>query len=43
MGYSASERWTGFVLYINRVNAGRGTARGQKVIDKYEDLKDIGN
>jgi hypothetical protein len=41
MGYSASE--VGRFLSISRVNAGRGAARGQKVLDKYEDLKDIGN
>ena len=39
-GYSASE--VGRALSINRVNAGRGAARGQKVIDKYKSLKDIG-
>jgi len=40
-GYSASE--VGRVLSINRENAGRGAARGKKVLDKYEDLKDICN
>jgi len=40
-GYSASE--VGRFLSISRVNAGRGAARGQKVLDKYEDLKDIDN
>ena len=41
MGYSASE--VGRFLSISRVNAGRGAKRGQKVLDKYEDLKDIDN
>ena len=40
MGYSASE--VGRFLSISRVNAGRCAKRGQKVFDKYEDLKDIG-
>jgi len=39
MGYSASE--VGRALSINRANASRGAARGQKVLDKYECLKDI--
>jgi len=41
MGYSASE--VGRALSINRENASRGAARGKKALDKYEDLKDIGN
>jgi REP element-mobilizing transposase RayT len=41
MGYSASD--VGRALSINRVNAGRRAARGQKVLDKYQGLKDIGN
>jgi hypothetical protein len=32
----------GRALSINRVNAGRGAAHGQKVLDKYKRLKDIG-
>ena len=38
-GYSASE--VGRALYINRENASRGSARGKKALDKYEDFKDI--
>lgn len=41
MGYSASE--VGRALSINRENASRGAARGKKALDKYEDLKDVGN
>lgn len=41
MGYSASD--VGLALSINRVNAGRRAARGQKVLDKHQGLKDIGN
>ena len=41
MGYSASE--VGRALLINRENASRGAARGKKALDKYEDLKDVGN
>jgi hypothetical protein len=41
MGYSASE--VGWALSINRENANRGVARGKKTLDKYEDLKDVGN
>jgi tyrosine-protein phosphatase YwqE len=33
----------GWALSINRENASRGTARGKKALDDYEDLKDIGN
>lgn len=40
-GYSASE--VGQFLSISRANAGRGAELGQKVLDKHEDLKDIGN
>lgn len=39
MGYSASE--VGRSLGISRINVGRCVERGEKVLDKYEDLKDI--
>jgi len=37
--YSASE--VARSLSISRVNAGRCAERGKKVLDKYEDLKEI--
>jgi hypothetical protein len=40
MGYSAAE--VGRALCISRVNAGRGAARGKKLLEKHESLKGIG-